>query len=56
MARTNRKELFKFMIDRVKDVANLSFIDEPRAFTKWFLTLILRFGTRRSSENQRWRW
>ncbi len=44
MARTDRKELFKFMIDRVSDVASLSFLDEPRAFTKWFLTLYCDLG------------
>ncbi len=39
MKNFDRRELFRFMLKRVKDVANQSFVDDAHAFSKWFLTL-----------------
>jgi hypothetical protein len=44
MKKFDRKELFKFMLSRVRDVAQLSFVDEAHAFAKWFLTLYFDLG------------
>lgn len=41
---SNRKDLFDFMLARVRDVANISFVDEAHAFSKWFLTLYYDLG------------
>jgi hypothetical protein len=39
MPTNGRKDLFRFMLARVKDVANISLLKEPQAFIRWFLTL-----------------
>jgi len=44
MKSVDRKELFNFMLECVRDLANTSVFDKPRAFSKWFLTLYYGLG------------
>ncbi len=40
--KTERKDLFAFMLERVKDTAKQYTLKDPQAFGRWFLNMYFR--------------